>query len=73
MEWNKREYYVGEDALSKIDIMNYQCPVVNGEIVDWDKFETLLIIFEDLKLIPEESSLLFSECPINPSKVVKTC
>lgn len=66
----QREYYVGEDALSKIDIMNYQSPVVNGEISDWDKYETLLhyLFFEDLKLIPEESSLLFSECPINPSK-----
>jgi actin len=66
----QKEYYVGEEALSKMDIMNFHSPVVNGEIVDWDKYETLLhyLFYHELKVVPEEMSILITESPLNPVK-----
>ena len=66
----QKEYYVGEEALSKMDIMNFHSPVVNGEIVDWDKYETLLhyLFYQELKVVPEEMSILITESPLNPVK-----
>ena len=66
----QKEYYVGEESLSKMDIMNFYTPVENGEIKDWNKFETLLhyLFFSELKIVPEEISILITESPLNDSK-----
>lgn len=66
----QREYYVGEEALSKLEIMNFHSPIVNGEIKDWNKFETLLhyLFYSELKVVPEEISILITETPLNPVK-----
>lgn len=64
----QKEYYVGEEALSKLDIMNFHYPVVKGEILDWNKFETILhyLFYSELKVVPEEISILITESPLNP-------
>lgn len=66
----QKEYYVGEEALSKLDIMNFHSPVVKGEITDWNKFETMLhyLFYSELKVVPEEISILITESPLNPKK-----
>lgn len=66
----QREYYVGEDALTKLEIMNFHSPIVNGQINDWDKFETLLhyLFYSELKVVPEEISILITETPLNETK-----
>ena len=37
----QRERYVGEEAISKLEIMNFSSPIQRGEVVDWDKFVRL--------------------------------
>lgn len=66
----QKENYVGEEALSKLEIMNFNYPVVQGEIKDWNKFETLLhyIFYSELKVAPEDVSILIAESPLNPKK-----
>mmetsp|Transcript_35606 Transcript_35606/g.37002 ORF Transcript_35606/g.37002 Transcript_35606/m.37002 type:complete len:376 (+) Transcript_35606:3-1130(+) len=66
----QKENYVGEEALSKLDIMDFHCPVVKGEISDWNKFETILhyLFYSELKVVPEEISILITESPLNPKK-----
>lgn len=63
----QRERYVGADAISKMDIMNFHQPIRKGEIVDWDKFETLMhyLFYSELKVVPEEISILITEAPLN--------
>lgn len=63
----QKERYVGEEAIAKMDIMNFSSPIQKGEIVDWNKFETLFhhILFEELKVVPEEISILITESPLN--------
>ena len=61
----QKERYVGEEAISKMDIMDFSSPIQKGEITDWNKFETLLhhLFYEELKVVPEESSILITESP----------
>jgi actin len=63
----QKERYVGNDAISKLEIMNFMSPIKKGEIVDWDKFETLMhnLIYHELKVVPEEISILITESPLN--------
>lgn len=66
----QKERYVGEEAISKLEIMNFSSPIKKGEIVDWDKYETLMhyIFYSELKVVPEEMSILITESPLNPKE-----
>jgi len=66
----QKERYVGDEAISKLEIMNFNYPVKKGEIVDWDKYETLLhyLFYTELKVVPEEISILITESPLNPKQ-----
>ena len=59
----KIERYVGDEALSKLEIMNFNAPIQRGEIADWDKFETLLhyLLYDKMKVVPEDMSVLMAE------------
>jgi actin len=65
-----RERYVGQEALEKLEIMNLTNPIKNGEIVDWEKFNTLMhhIFYTELKVTPEEISIIFTDTPLNSQK-----
>ncbi len=66
----QKERYVGDEAISKLEIMNFNYPIKKGEIVDWDKYETLLhyLFYTELKVVPEEISILITESPLNPKQ-----
>ena len=59
----KIERYVGDEELSKLEIMNFNAPIQRGEISDLDKFETLLhyLLYDKMKVVPEEISVLITE------------
>ena len=63
-----RERYVGDEAISKLEIMKFSNPIRQGEIVDWDKFENMMhyLLYNELKIVPEELSILITEPPLNP-------
>lgn len=65
-----RERYVGDEAISKLEIMNFTNPIRQGEIVDWDKFENMMhyLLYNELKIVPEELSILITEPPLNPKE-----
>ena len=62
----KIERYVGDDAISKLEIMNFFAPIQRGQIADWDKFETLMhyLLYTKMKVVPEEISVLITESPV---------
>ena len=61
----KIERYVGDEAISKLEIMNFNSPVQRGQISDLDKFETLMhyLLYNKMKVVPEEISVLITESP----------
>lgn len=63
-----RERYIGDEAINKLEIMNFANPIRQGEITDWDKFENLMhhLLYNELKIVPEELSILITEPPLNP-------
>ena len=63
----QKERYVGEEAISKLEIMEFNNPIQRGEVVDWDKFETLLhfLFYSEMKIVPEEISILVTETPLS--------
>ena len=60
-----QERYVGDDAISKYEIMNFSYPIKRGEVTDWDKFENLMhyLLYSEMKVVPEEVSILITESP----------
>ena len=60
-----QERYVGDDAISKYEIMNFSYPIKRGEVTDWDKFENLMhyLLYREMKVVPEEVSILITESP----------
>jgi len=65
-----RERYIGDEAINKLEIMNFSNPIRQGEITDWDKFENLMhhLLYNELKIVPEELSILITEPPLNPKE-----
>ena len=60
-----QERYVGDDAISKYEIMNFSYPIKRGEVTDWDEFENLMhyLLYREMKVVPEEVSILITESP----------
>ena len=63
----QKERYVGDEAIANLEIMNYFPPIKRGEVVDWDKFETLMhyLLYTEIEVVPEEISVLVTETPLS--------
>jgi actin beta/gamma 1 len=63
----QKERYVGDEAISNLEFMNFYPPVQRGEVVDWDKFETLMhyLLYNQIEVVPEEMSVLVTETPLS--------
>jgi actin beta/gamma 1 len=66
----QQERFVGDEAISKLEIMNFNAPIQRGQVADWDKFETLLhyLLYEKMKVVPEEISIMITESPNSPKE-----
>ena len=63
----QKERYVGDEAISNLEFMNFFPPIQRGEVVDWDKFETLMhyLLYTEIEVVPEEMSVLVTETPLS--------
>ena len=63
----QKERYVGDEAISNLEFMNFYPPIQRGEVVDWDKFETLMhyLLYNQIEVVPEEMSVLVTETPLS--------
>ena len=62
----QKERYVGDEAISNYEFMNFYPPIKRGEVADWDKFETLMhyLLYNQMEVVPEEMSVLVTETPL---------
>jgi hypothetical protein len=65
---SEQKYYVGDVAQSRRSRLRLDRPVQGGRVANWDELEKLLhdTFYSELRVSPEEYSLLMSEVPLNP-------
>jgi len=65
---NWKDSYVGDEARSKLGILNIKNVIQRGIVTDWDDMEMIWYhtFYNELRVAPEEHPVLLTESPTNP-------
>lgn len=64
---DRRDSYIGDEAIKKRGILRMNNPISRGFIDDWKDIEKIwhYSIYEELSVIPEQTNVLMTEPPLN--------
>jgi len=63
-----KDFYVGDEAQSKRDILTFKYPIKNDIVTNWDDMEKIWYhaFYHELRVAPEEYSVLLTETHLSP-------
>jgi actin-related protein len=67
---DQKDYFMGDEALSKRGVLSISYPIEHGIVKDWSDMEKIwnYTFFDHLRIEPENHAVLVTEAPMNPKK-----